>query len=73
MSEGFDSARPLVALLFCVIRLSNTKLILLAILTLCARCFEEGSFYYGFGIHRLHLVKNLTPLWVSPMRKKYEP
>jgi hypothetical protein len=33
-------------------------------------CFGEGSFYYFFGIHGLRLIKNLTPLRVSPMRKR---
>jgi hypothetical protein len=52
-----------------VIRLLNTKLSLLTISILCVQCSGEGSFYYGFRIHRLRLVKNLTPLWVSPIRK----
>jgi hypothetical protein len=50
--------------------LSNTRLTLLAILTLYAQRFGEGSFYYSFGIHKLRLIKNLTPLWVSPVRKR---
>jgi hypothetical protein len=33
-------------------------------------CFREGSFYYFFGIHGLRLIKNLTPLRVSPVRKR---
>jgi hypothetical protein len=34
-----------------------------------ASCFVERSFYYCFGVHKLHLVKNLTPLRASPTRK----
>jgi hypothetical protein len=52
--------------------LSNTELTLLAILMLCAQCFREGNFYYVFRIHKLLLVKNLTPLPVSPVRKRVQ-
>jgi hypothetical protein len=54
----------------CDIRLSNAKLTLLAISFLPAQCFGKGSFYYGFGINRLRLVKNLTPLQVFLVRKR---
>jgi hypothetical protein len=54
----------------CVKPLSNNKLTLLAILTLYDQCFGEENFYYDFGIHRFCLVKNLTPLRVSPVRKR---
>jgi heme/copper-type cytochrome/quinol oxidase subunit 3 len=33
-------------------------------------CFGEGIFYCFFGVHGLRLIKNITPLWVSPVRKK---
>jgi hypothetical protein len=33
-------------------------------------CFGERSFYCCFGIHRLYLIENLTPLRSSPLRKR---
>jgi hypothetical protein len=35
-----------------------------------ASCFGEQSFYCCFGVHRLCLIKNLTPFWASPVRKR---
>jgi hypothetical protein len=67
--EGLIVHILLMVPLFCIKRLSNRKLILLAISSLHTQCFGEGSFYYCFGIHRLHLIKNLTLLRVSPVRK----
>jgi hypothetical protein len=50
-------------------RPSNAKLTLLAILTLRSHSFGERSFYCCFGVHWLHLIKNLTPLRASPVKK----
>jgi hypothetical protein len=62
MSEG------LIARLYSWLRylvqwhLSNAELTLLVILTMNSHSFGQRSFYYCFGIHSLHLIKNLTPL-----------
>jgi hypothetical protein len=68
-------ARGLIACLYswlhCLAQkpLLNTVLTLLAIST-GSSCFGERSFYYCFEIYRLCLVKNLTLLWASPVRKR---
>jgi hypothetical protein len=55
---------------FASYNLSNVELTLLAISTLCAQCFGEGSFYYGFRIYSLCLIKNLMHLRVSLVWKR---
>jgi hypothetical protein len=51
-------------------RLPNIELKLLAISPMSTHGFGEHTFYCCFEVHRLRLVKNLTPLWVSPVRKR---
>jgi hypothetical protein len=70
MSKGSDSAPPLMALLFSAKALVEYKANFVRDFELVDLCLGEGSFYYCFRVHGLRLVKNLTPLWVSPMRKR---
>jgi hypothetical protein len=37
-----------------------------------AQIFRERIFYCCFGVHRRHLIKNLTSLRVSPVRKRVQ-
>jgi hypothetical protein len=49
MGGGPDSVHPLMALLFCVKHLSNTKLTLLTILTLHTPCLGKKAFITALG------------------------
>jgi hypothetical protein len=70
MSEGSDSAPLLMASLFGAKALIEHKANLVSDFDLVASCFGEQSFYFCFGVHGLRLSKNLTPLRVSPIRKR---
>jgi hypothetical protein len=50
--------------------LSNTELVLLAILTVVINVLGKKSYIAASGLHGLHLVKNLTPSRTSPVRKR---
>jgi hypothetical protein len=70
MSEGSDSVPLLMALLFSAKALVEYRANLVSDFDPNASCFRERCIYYCFGVHRLCLIKNLTPLWATPMRKR---
>jgi hypothetical protein len=70
MGGGGDSFHPLMASLFCVKTFVEYGANLVSYFDPVYSYFGEGSFYYYFRIDRLRLIKNLTPLWVSPVRKR---
>jgi hypothetical protein len=50
--------------------LSNTELALLAISTMVINVLGNEAYITASELHGLCLIKNLTPLWASPMRKR---
>jgi hypothetical protein len=70
MSEGSDSVPLLMALLFSAKVLVEYRANLVSDFDPNASCFEEQCIYCCFEVHRLCLVKNLTPLWATPMIKR---
>jgi heme/copper-type cytochrome/quinol oxidase subunit 3 len=70
MSEGSDSTPLLMALLFSAKALVEYGANHVSDFDLEGSFFGERSFYYCFGIHRLHIVRILTPLRASLVRKR---
>jgi hypothetical protein len=46
------------------------ELVLLAILTMAINVLGKEAYILASGLLGLHLLKKLTPSWVSPMRKR---
>jgi heme/copper-type cytochrome/quinol oxidase subunit 3 len=69
MSEGSDNAPSLMASLFGAKALIEYGANFVSDFDFVDSCIGEGSFYYCFRIHGLHLIKNLTGLRVSLVRK----
>jgi heme/copper-type cytochrome/quinol oxidase subunit 3 len=72
MSEGSNSVPQLMALLFSVKALVEYRANFVSDFDPMASRFGEQSFYYYFGVHGLCLIKNLTPLRVSSVKKKVQ-
>jgi heme/copper-type cytochrome/quinol oxidase subunit 3 len=70
MSEGSDSTHLLMASLFSTEALMEYRNNIVSNFDSVASCFGEQSSYYCFGVHGLHLIKKLTPLWASLVRKR---
>jgi hypothetical protein len=70
MREGSDGTPLLMALLVGAKVLVVYRTNLVSNFNLEVSCFGEQSFYYCFGVHRLPLVTNFTPLQASPVRKR---
>jgi hypothetical protein len=71
-SEGSDSAPPLMASLFSAKVLIKYATNFVSDFDSVDSCVGEERFCYCVGVHGLHLIKNLTPLWVSPVRKRVQ-
>jgi hypothetical protein len=70
-TRGFNNAPLFKAPMFCVKRLSNFQLTLLAVSTmLWLEVFFGTKLCWSFRVDKLWLIKNLTPLWASPVRKR---
>jgi heme/copper-type cytochrome/quinol oxidase subunit 3 len=70
MSKGSESAPLLMASLFSAKALIEYGANFVSDFDFVYSCVCEGSFYYCFGVHDLHIVKNLTPLRVFTVRKR---
>jgi heme/copper-type cytochrome/quinol oxidase subunit 3 len=73
MSEGSDSAPSLMALLFSTKAFAEYRGNLVSDFDLVASSFGEQSFYCCFGVYGLRLIKSITPLRVSLVRKRVQP
>jgi hypothetical protein len=73
MSEGSDTTLILMASLFSVDTLVEYEAQFVSDFDTKGSCFGEWSFYYCIGVYRLYLVKNLTPMQASPVRKRVRP
>jgi hypothetical protein len=70
-NEGCNNAHSFVALAFLACHLlSNTELVLLAILMMMMTFLGNEAYIIASGLHGLYLIKNLTPSRASPMRKR---
>jgi hypothetical protein len=67
MSEGSNSAPLLMASLLYATALGKYVANLVSDFDPETSCFGERNFYYCFGVRRLCLIKNLTPLQASPI------
>jgi hypothetical protein len=73
MNECYNNAPSFVALAYLAQQLlSNIELALLAISTMVINILGKEAYITALGLHRLYLVKNLTPSRASPMRKRVQ-
>jgi hypothetical protein len=72
MNEGCDSAPLFMALMFCVKPLLNFQPTSLDVSTLFDMNFLGNEALLMLRVHKLCLIKNLTPLQASPMRKRVQ-
>jgi hypothetical protein len=72
MSKGSDSVPLLMASLFGAKVFVEYRANLVSDFDLVATCFGERRFYCCFKVHGLCHIKNLTPLWVFPVRKRVQ-
>jgi hypothetical protein len=70
MSEGSDSTSLLMASLFSAKMLVECGANIVSDVDREASWFGERSLYCSFRVHSLHVVKNLTSLWASRVRKR---
>jgi hypothetical protein len=71
MSEGPESAPPLMALVFGDRTSIKYEANLVSYFDpVIPQVFGEGSFYRRFGVHRHRLIKNITSSLASLVRKR---
>jgi hypothetical protein len=70
MSEESDSVPSLMASLFNAKMIVEYRANFVSDFDNVDSCSGEQSFYYYFRVHGIYLIKNLTPLRVSPVRKR---
>jgi hypothetical protein len=72
-SKGSNCAPSLMSSLFSAKAFVEYRGNLVSDFDLVASSFGEQSFYCCFGVYGLRLIKNITPLSVSLVRKRVQP